>query len=129
MEKKLDKLKKDYEYVKHPSHYNHYYLEVIDILERVYGTEATATWCEMTAMKYRLRMGTKPGEPIERDIEKERWYLNKRDELQEKMRKSEEEASAAHNAIDAVIDEECPVCEIYNNEYNPIGKLTQNEYD
>lgn len=130
MEKELDKLKQDYEYVKHPSHYNHYYLEVIDILERVYGTEATATWCEMTAMKYRLRMGTKPGEPIERDIEKERWYLNKRDELQEKMRKSEEEVRSAQKSMDVVIDEvECPVCEICNNEYNPIGKLTQNEYD
>lgn len=81
--------KEEYEYVEHPSHYNHYYLEVIDILERIYGTECTAMWCEMTAMKYRLRMGTKPGEPIERDIEKERWYLNKRDELNKKLKDSE----------------------------------------
>lgn len=81
---------KEYEYVEHPSHYNHYYLEVIDILERIYGTECTAMWCEMTAMKYRLRMGTKPGEPMERDIEKERWYLAKRDELNKKIKDDEE---------------------------------------
>lgn len=129
MEKELTKLEQDYEYVKHPSHYNHYYLEVIDILERLYGTEDAATWCEMTAMKYRLRMGTKPGEPIERDIEKERWYLNKRDELQEKMRKSGEEVRAARNPINEVIDDvDCPLS-ICNNEYDPIGKITRNEYD
>lgn len=88
--------KEDYEYVKHPSHYNHYYLEVIDILERIYGTECTAIWCEMTAMKYRLRMGTKPGEPIERDIQKEHWYLAKRDELNQKVRCN----AAINNGID-----------------------------
>lgn len=84
---------KGYEYVQHPSHYNNYYLEVIDILERIYGTEYTAMWCEMTAMKYRLRMGTKPGEPIERDLEKERWYLDKRNELNAKLAKEEETSS------------------------------------
>ncbi len=85
----LNNTTKGYEYVQHPSHYNNYYLEVIDILERVYGTESTAMWCEMTAMKYRLRMGTKPGEPIERDLEKERWYLDKRNELYAKLAKED----------------------------------------
>lgn len=46
------------------------------MMERIWGKEATALWSEMTAYKYRMRMGTKPGEPIERDIEKENFYLN-----------------------------------------------------
>ena len=31
----------------------------------IYGIEATATWCEMTAFKYRMRVGTKPDNPVE----------------------------------------------------------------
>ena len=53
----------------------------IEMFRRIYGNEATAIWCEMTALKYRMRMGLKPGEPIERDMEKEDFYLNKAKEL------------------------------------------------
>ena len=35
----------------------------------------------MTALKYRMRMGTKPDNSIEQDLAKERWYLNKAQEL------------------------------------------------
>ena len=35
----------------------------------------------MTALKYRMRMGTKPDNDLKQDIEKEKWYLNKRLEL------------------------------------------------
>lgn len=38
----------------------------------IYGIEATATWCEMTAFKYRMRVGTKPDNPVEQDLDKER---------------------------------------------------------
>lgn len=70
------------EQVNHPNHYNAYSVEVIDMFERIYGKEATALWCEMTALKYRLRMGLKEGDnPIEQDLAKERWYLNKKKEL------------------------------------------------
>ena len=74
-----------YEMVTHPAHYNRYSLEAITALERLYGTAATALWCEMTAMKYRLRMGVKPGEDVYRELEKEHWYLTKRDELRRKL--------------------------------------------
>lgn len=37
----------NYEHVNHPPHYNHYSVECIDMMERIYGKEATALWCEM----------------------------------------------------------------------------------
>lgn len=70
-----------YEMVNHPKHYNKYSVEVIDMFEKIYGAYLTAMWCEMTALKYRMRAGTKPTAPAEEDIEKEKWYLEKRDEL------------------------------------------------
>jgi hypothetical protein len=71
----------DYDMVDHPEHYNKYPLETIDIIENIWGTEKTAIWCEITAFKYRMRMGTKPGSSIEEDLKKEAWYLNKAREL------------------------------------------------
>lgn len=71
----------EYEYVNHPSHYNQYNIEVIDMMERIWGKENTALWCEMTAFKYRMRVGTKPDNSIEQDLMKERWYLNKAEEI------------------------------------------------
>jgi hypothetical protein len=35
----------------------------------------------MTAFKYRMRAGKKPDQPIERDMEKAKWYDNKANEL------------------------------------------------
>lgn len=49
-----------YEHVNHHKHYNNYSVEVIDMMVSIYGIEATATWCEMTDFKYRMRVGTKP---------------------------------------------------------------------
>lgn len=37
--------------------------------------------CELNAFKYRMRMGEKPEQPIDRDLEKEKWYINKANEL------------------------------------------------
>lgn len=71
----------DYEMVNHPQHYNNYDIEVIDMMERIWGTYATATFCEMNAFKYRMRMGTKPNQSIEQDLEKEQWCLKKAKEL------------------------------------------------
>lgn len=71
-----------YEHVNHPKHYNNYSVEVIDMMVSI---EATATWCEMTAFKYHMRVGTKPDNPVEQDLDKERWYLNKVKELRSKL--------------------------------------------
>lgn len=71
------------EQVNHPNHYNNYSVEVIDMMIRIYGKEKVADWCELNAFKYRLRMGNKENNPIEQDLAKERWYLNKAKELRE----------------------------------------------
>lgn len=69
------------EQVNHPSHYNNYSIEVIEMFRRIFGDEMTAKWCEMTALKYRMRMGTKENNPIEQDLAKEKWYLDKAKEI------------------------------------------------
>ena len=77
----------NYEMVNHPTHYNNYSMEVIDMMESIWGADATALFCEMTAFKYRMRMGTKPENSIEQDLNKEKWYLNKAKEIKEKLQK------------------------------------------
>ena len=71
----------EYEMVNHPSHYNQYDIEVIDMIIKIWGPEAAALWCDITAFKYRMRMGTKPDNSVEQDIKKEQWYLNKAREI------------------------------------------------
>lgn len=73
-----------YEHVDHPPHYNKYSVECVDMMERILGAESTALWCEMTAFKYRMRIGTKPSNPIQQDLEKELWYLRKAKELRDR---------------------------------------------
>ena len=75
----------EYEMVNHPSHYNQYDIEVIDMIIKIWGPEAAALWCDITAFKYRMRMGTKPDNSIEQDIKKEQWYLNKAKEIRENL--------------------------------------------
>ena len=47
------------EMVNHPSHYNQYPKETIDMMVDIFGREATRQWCVMTAFKYRMRLGLK----------------------------------------------------------------------
>lgn len=83
-----EKNNNSYENVNHPNHYNNYDVEVIDMMERIWGPEKTAIFCELNAFKYRMRMGTKPTSPISEDLEKEIWYLNKMKALKNKILKS-----------------------------------------
>ena len=62
-------------------HYKKYSVEVIDMMIAIYGKEKTAAYCVLNAFKYRMRMGEKPEQSIERDLEKEKWYINKANEL------------------------------------------------
>lgn len=64
-----------------PEHYRNYSVECIDMMIAIYGKEKVATYCELAAFKYRMRMGTKPNNPIDQDLDKEKWYLNKAKEL------------------------------------------------
>lgn len=71
------------EQVNHPSHYNKYPMEVIDMMVRIFGVEAMQSWCVITAFKYRMRLGHK--DDALQDMEKEQWYLNKAVELRKEI--------------------------------------------
>ena len=67
------------EQVNHPAHYNDYPVEVIDMMIKIFGIQATYNFCLLNAFKYRMRAGHKDN--IEQDLAKEQWYLNKCEEL------------------------------------------------
>lgn len=74
-----------YDYI-NPSHYTKYTFEAIDMMEKIYGSEWVAIYCELTIFKYRMRMGDKPNEPVDRDMKKVKWYEEKMKELREKLK-------------------------------------------
>lgn len=78
----FNSLKTDKEQVNHPAHYNQYPIEAINILIGIFGLEKTIDFCIMTAMKYRLRLGLK--DDFNQDLAKEKWYLDKAKELDER---------------------------------------------
>lgn len=73
---KIHNKENTYEWVESPQHYNKYPMETIDIMISIWGKEAVKTYCEINAFKYRMRAGTKPGNSVEQDLNKERWYLD-----------------------------------------------------
>lgn len=68
-----------YQEVNSPAHYNGYSVEAIDMMERIFGPEKLAVFCELNAFKYRMRAGEKGYASM--DLAKERWYLDKLKEL------------------------------------------------
>ena len=79
----MPKTQPTYDYI-NPDHYKQSGKEVIEMMVDIWGKEAVATHCEITAFKYRMRLGLKPDQPIERDIEKAKWYEAKAKELKTK---------------------------------------------
>lgn len=73
----------DYDFVNHPPHYRQFSIEVIEMMNRIWGSEHTAIYCEMNAFKYKLRAGDKPGSSAVQDYNKAAWYLNEAKELRE----------------------------------------------
>jgi len=71
---------KIYDYI-NPSHYKKSNKEVFEMMIDIWGKDAYIAHCEMCAFKYRMRLGEKPEQPIERDLEKAKWYENKAKEL------------------------------------------------
>lgn len=69
-----------------PQHYKRYPVEVIDMMVQIFGLEQTMIHCILTAFKYRMRMGTKPTSTIEEDLEKEKWYLEKAEQLKKQLK-------------------------------------------
>jgi hypothetical protein len=62
-------------------HYKETRIEVIDMMLAIWGKDAVMVHCEMTAFKYRMRMGHKEGQSIEQELKKARWYEAKAKEL------------------------------------------------
>jgi len=71
---------KDYDYI-NPSHYNVNGCETYELMIKLWGVDAFIKHCEMTAFKYRMRVGKKPDQPVERDLSKAKWYEDKIIEL------------------------------------------------
>lgn len=57
------------------THYNANRMNAIHKYERVYGTLAVMTFCEITAERYRERIGKKD-QPLEQEVLKISWYEN-----------------------------------------------------
>ena len=77
-------VEKKYEMVNHPSHYNRYDVEAIEMMRSIWGDKETEIFCKLTAFKYRMRMGTKPGNSLQQDLDKENFYLNYMNKLRRK---------------------------------------------
>lgn len=71
---------KEYDFI-NPDHYKQGSKEVIEMMELIWGKEKLIAYCEMNAFKYRMRLGLKPEQSIERDLEKANWYEQKAKEL------------------------------------------------
>ncbi|MEM9076290.1 MAG: DUF3310 domain-containing protein [Bacteroidota bacterium] len=82
LKKSESKSKDDYNYID-PNHYQDFSFETIEMMEKIWGKEALLAHCEMCAFKYKMRAGSKPNQPIDRDLEKAQWYLNKAKQLKD----------------------------------------------
>ena len=71
---------KEYDFI-NPNHYKQGSKEVIEMMELIWGKESLGAYCEMNAFKYRMRLGLKPEQSVERDLEKANWYEQKAKEL------------------------------------------------
>ena len=65
--------KENYDAKGNASHYNATRIGSMFLFERVYGTQALMTFCEMNALKYRLRLGHKE-QPLDQELKKAKWY-------------------------------------------------------
>jgi hypothetical protein len=63
-------------------YYREHPIEVIDMMEKIWGRENTSLFCEMNAFKYRMRVGLKSDDTA-KDLAKEKWYLDKARQLKE----------------------------------------------
>lgn len=68
--------KENYEMVNHPSHYNRYPIEAVEMARRIWGDHAMKTAAEITAFFYRMRLGLKPDNSVEQELAKEEFWLD-----------------------------------------------------
>ncbi len=76
-----DAMVKPYEFVNKPKHYYYFGLQAIDIIEKSLSWEEFIGFLKGNSLKYRLRLGSKPNQPIYQDLKKAKWYENYYDEM------------------------------------------------
>jgi hypothetical protein len=64
-----------------PEHYKQLPKETIDAMVFIWGKEAVAIHCQISAFKYRMRLGHKKGQALEDELGKIKWYEDKAKEL------------------------------------------------
>ena len=72
--------KQNYDYI-NPDHYKYLPKESWEIKLFIWGKEKFIAHCEMSAFDYKLRLGRKPGQSTERDLQKIKWYDDKVKEI------------------------------------------------
>lgn len=82
----MEEIKDAYEMVNHPSHYNRYSVEAVEMARRIWGDDALITAAEITAFFYRMRMGLKPENSVKQELEKEEFWLNYAKKIKEERR-------------------------------------------
>lgn len=87
---KTNKIEKFYDKKGNASHYSAKRLNSIVKFERVYGTLAVMTFCEITADRYRERVGKKDNQSIEQEVLKMNWYENAANYYFQKMNTKDE---------------------------------------
>ena len=70
----------EYDHI-NPDHYKKGSVEVFDMMVSIYGKDKAKVFCELNAFKYRMRLGSKPNNSIEQELEKIKWYESKLKEL------------------------------------------------
>ncbi len=73
---------KKYNFI-NPDHYKNSTIEVWEMMYKLWGADKFIAHCEMCAFKYRMRIGLKPDQPIERDLDKAKWYEDKANEIRD----------------------------------------------
>lgn len=76
-------MNKEYDFI-NPPHYKRGGKEVWEMMIDIWGVDAFITFCEINSFKYKMRLGEKPDQPIERDLEKAKWYEDKAMELKKR---------------------------------------------
>ena len=69
------------------THYKGRRIDLIRMIEHIWGTEALMIFCEINEFKYRMRMGKK--NPIDQEMVKAEWYAKMAKFLGEKEHKVE----------------------------------------
>ena len=80
---------KNYDDNGNAAHYKTQRLDSLIVFERTWGTEAVMLFCEINALKYRLRLGHKEA-PLEQELKKARWYEIQAKRFFEKLNTKEE---------------------------------------